>query len=200
MTQSVSLILPVCNQQHGLRNRVLDLAEVLTDLATWFEILIVDYGSTELARELAAEVAREYPQIRFASPRNVEDFLQATHYGILHSDGEIIFIHDSRSPFSPALLRSLWELRDDDELVMAQSPGGALGQGATADGSAAQTHSTQLGSLQMLRRNALQELQQRPADSRPAVERITRTDLYRDIDPACPQPNLVSRLRRLVFG
>ncbi len=65
MSQSVSLILPVCNQQRGLRNLVLDVAEVLTDLATWFEILIIDYGSADPALDAGAELAREFPQIRF---------------------------------------------------------------------------------------------------------------------------------------
>jgi hypothetical protein len=200
LTQSVSLILPVRDQQHGLRNRVLDLAEVLTDLATSFEILIVDYGSTELARELTAELAREFPQIRFAAPPEAQDFLQAMHYGILHTAGEIIFLHDPQRPFSPALLRGLWDLRNDDELVMAQSPGATMGPGVATRGATTRASSTHLGSLQMLRRSALCEWQQKPVRSGPTVERITRTDLDRDIDPACPQPNLVSRLRRLVFG
>ncbi len=201
MTPSVSLILPVRNQQRGLRNRVLDLAEVLTDLATWFEILIVDYGSTDPTRELAADLAREFPQIRFADKCYADDLLRATRYGIRHSTGEIVFIHDANLPFSSSLLRNLWDLRDDDELVMAQSPSVALEAESPSETSPVPSGKPGPGSsLQMLRRSALRELQQTTDRDSMSVERITRTDLTREADPTLPEPNLVSRFRRIVFG
>ena len=199
MSQSVSLILPVCNQQHGLRNLVLDVAEVLTDLATWFEILIIDYGSAEAALETGAELAREFPQIRFVARSDARDFVRATQHGIRLADGEIIFVHDPGLPFSPTLLRSLWALRDDDELVMAQSP---VDRGRAVRGSDTQSPAAGQwwGSLQMLRRSAIRELQRKPLRTPAPVERITRTDLTSESGLNCPQPNLASRLRRLVFG
>ncbi len=52
----------------------------------------------------------------------------------------------------------------------------------------------------MLRRSAIRDLQQKPLRTPAPVERITRTDLIREPEPNCPQPNLASRLRRLVLG
>ena len=198
MSQSVSFILPVRDLQKGLRDRVQLILEILGELTDTFNVLIVDYGSRDETREIAMDLVREYPQVDFMDGGERSELFSAIEAGIHRTTGEIIFIHDATLPLGPSALHRLWQMRDDDDLVMAQSrntaaaprwyldaPSGRRGQDSTRS------------SIQMIRRCAIRELPARKPTPSFAVDRVTRTDLLDEPAEALRLPKLLTRLRRL---
>lgn len=201
MSPSVSFILPVRDMQLELRDRVHTILEVLTELTNVFDILVVDYGSSDDTREVALELEREYPQVRLLDRTDLRDSFEALEAAIPETEGEIVFMHDPSTPFSPSAVRQLWDIRDDEELVMAQSRPEALSRstrGSRVASTAWDTRSAATScSVQMLRRRAIASLQvPAPASSWP-VDRVTRTDLLQPGPVSEGLPRLLSRLRRL---
>lgn len=187
--------------QLELRDRVHTILEVLTELTNVFDVLIVDYGSSDDTREVAIELEREYPQVRLLDRSDLRDSFEALESAIPATDGEIVFMHDPTTPFSPSAVRQLWDIRDDEELVMAQSRPETLARSSRGTRVAASTwdsrNTASRCSVQMLRRRAIASLQvAAPATAWP-VDRVTRTDLLQPGPVSDGLPRLLSRLRRL---
>ena len=66
MNPSLSVILPLYNAEATLARQVGQLLDVLPDLATRFEILVVDDGSTDHTDEIAHDLRQQYPQLKIA--------------------------------------------------------------------------------------------------------------------------------------
>lgn len=196
MSQSVSFILPVRDMQYKLRDRVQAILEVLAELTDSFDVLIVDYGSRDDTREVALDLVHEYPQVDLLDRGEGSDLLGAVEAGIYRTRGEIIFVHDSSLPLGVVALQRLWQMRDDTDLVMAQSrstdqataPMAHLGAGRRADAAGS--------SIQMIRRIAIPR-SARPAEPSFTVDKVMRTDLISESPEAVRLPKLLSRLRRM---
>ena len=190
LSQTVSFILPVRNFQYGLKSRVSVVTEVLAELTPAFDVLIIDYGSTDDTREIAMDLVREFPQVDYLERPSRCEVDEAIEFGVFRTAGETIFVHDPRLPLGVSAIHNLWQMRNDEDLVMAQSrwSGEESTIFPTFSGAPAAT------SVQMIRRCAI------PAASASqvggVVDRVTRTDLL-DSD-ANPRrlPKLLSRLKR----
>jgi hypothetical protein len=196
LSPTVSFILPVRDLHQTLRDRVHLILDVLAELTPTFDLVLVDYGSSDDTCELALDLVREFPQVDFLDKGDGADYFAAVEAGIHRSRGEIIFVHDASQPLGLTALHNLWQLRDDADLVMAQSrsvddPGSAIvtltrGRSVPIAGT---------GALQMIRRCAI-----RPADGlnqrRSSVETVTRTDLLDEPLEGRRLPKLLSRLRQ----
>jgi hypothetical protein len=114
------VILPVHNAETTLVPLVGQLLDLLPDLTTKFEILVVDDGSCDQTAEVALDLGREYPQLRLvrhASPRGIEASVKT---GMGRAHGEIIIVQEDQASVSAADLRQLWQLRLDEQLVVAR--------------------------------------------------------------------------------
>ena len=118
---SLSVVLPVHNAESSLTHNVHELLEVLPDIATRFEILIVDDGSTDHTEEIAHDLSRCYPQVRVVRHAQRRGAAAAMQTGMTRSMGDVVFVHDEATPISATELRNLWELRHDSELVTARA-------------------------------------------------------------------------------
>ena len=168
MSQSLSVILPVSNAEHQLARRVEELLEVTTELTSRLELLIVDDGSTDSTEEVAMDLCRVYPQVNVIRYSKKLGRIGAIRAGMSQTTGDLVLLHDMSSPVSSEAIRQFWEMRNDQELVLARSE---------ASHAAPTPYSAKAASWsgsQMLRREAVDELQGRP---RAKVDRVTRTDL-----------------------
>jgi glycosyltransferase involved in cell wall biosynthesis len=162
---TLSVILPVHNAELSLAGNVYELLEVLPDISARFEILIVDDGSTDQTAEVAYELARCYPQVnvvRHAERRGLSAAIQA---GMVRTTGDIVFVHDDDAPISAAELRTLWSLRNDQDLVSARAetplpaPGRVTAPAKPTRGlHPSHEISGGLGSVQMFRRQGFEQL------------------------------------------
>jgi glycosyltransferase involved in cell wall biosynthesis len=121
VNDSLSLVLPVRNVEGTLAQRVGRLLDLLPDLTSRFEIVVVDDGSIDHTADVAGELARQYPQlrlIRYDRPRGLD---AAAHAGLQSARGATVLVQEDSAPLSPTDLRRLWALRHDQGVVMART-------------------------------------------------------------------------------
>ena len=188
MSESLSVILPVQNAENQLEAKVTELLEVISELTSDFELLIVDNGSSDDTEEVAMELDREYPQINILRHSQPTESMVAARKGIARSTGDMMLIHDINSPLSADAIRQFWEMRNDKELVFARSE--SAHATTKSPRIVRSTDSSSWNGTQMLRREAVNELQESGA-ARAKIDRVTRTD----IGDAISNPN--SMLRQL---
>lgn len=121
MNDSLSIILPVRNAEAHLAEQVADLLDVLPDLTSRFEILIIDDASIDQTPEIATDMARRFPQVRLLRQSGCYGQEAAIKMGLSRALGQTLLVHDSSGPISQTDLRRLWSLRHDRQLVTARS-------------------------------------------------------------------------------
>jgi glycosyltransferase involved in cell wall biosynthesis len=122
LDQSLSVILPVHNAETTLARQIHELLEVLPELTSRFEVLIVDDGSTDHTEEVAYDLAREFPQLQVARHARRRGAVGAVETGLEHASGEILLVSDERAPLSCGELRRLWGQRKTEDSAKAESP------------------------------------------------------------------------------
>jgi polyisoprenyl-phosphate glycosyltransferase len=166
VNDSLSLIVPVRDAEATLTDQVHHLLDVLPDLTSRFEIVVVDDGSTDHTVELARELASQYPQLRLighAQPRGRE---AAVKTGLASARGQTVLVQEDAVALSPTDLRRLWSLRHDPGVVTArtqQQPGifhPDLLERLSTWGQALRNlaRRTSAGGIRMIRRDAAQSL------------------------------------------
>jgi glycosyltransferase involved in cell wall biosynthesis len=115
----LSIIVPVHNAESSLSGQIARLLEVLPDLTHQFEIVVVDDASTDHTVELARELACQFPQLRLIRHRQPQGAQAAIQTGMQWAQSRTVFVLEDASIPSPADLRRLWSLREDQQLVMA---------------------------------------------------------------------------------
>ncbi len=167
MSNTLSLIMPVRDCEASLSRQVARWLEIIPELTQRFEVLIVDDGSADHTFEIAEELSREYPQVRALRNSVSRGAQQAVRTGIEQARGEIVFVQDEHAAISSNDLRRLWELRQNQQLVMARTPSKPLNVNPglldrlTAWGEALKQHSNetnQAAAIHMIRRGAIEEM------------------------------------------
>ena len=118
MEPSLTIVVPVRNAEGVLREQVQQLLETAEDAANHFEILLVDDDSDDLTEEVARDLAREYPQVRVMRHHRRSGRDAAVRTGLLHSRGNVVFIHDAEPIPRGEELRNACELGGPKHLVV----------------------------------------------------------------------------------
>jgi glycosyltransferase involved in cell wall biosynthesis len=161
-------VLPVYNAEKTLSQQIARLLEVLPDITSDFEILVVDDGSTDHTEEVAYELSKYFPQLNVTRHNCRRGADAALKTGMMKTRGDVVFVHDEDAQIRISDLKQLWELRNDDQLVMARvdAPSRRLSPqmlnrvsdwGSQLRESASCVQDGQCG-IQMIRRDALAEL------------------------------------------
>jgi len=203
LENSLSIVVPVCNAELWLARHVTQLLEVLPDLTSNFELLIVDDASTDQTEEVAYDLSVHFPQVRIVRHKTQMGRAVAARTGIQQTKGDIIFVYDDCHSVSPAGLRKMWSLRDDPQLIIAQSENEAqplnsalIHQVMEWGDQLKQTTSQNQGGVQMIRRRVVQQLSDLAAtDNHLEIKRLIRTD-----EPTKSghkqSPNILDRLKK----
>ena len=117
MDQSLSVILHVHNAETTLARQIHELLEVLPDLTSRFEVLIVNDGSTDHTEEIAYDLAREFPQLQVARHACRRGPAGAVETGLEHTSGDILLVPEGQASLSSRELQRLWDMRKSDESV-----------------------------------------------------------------------------------
>ncbi len=191
MEQSLSVVLPVYNAETTLAQQIAKLLEVLPDITPDFEILVVDDGSTDHTEEVAYELSKYFPQLHVTRHNCRRGAAAAVQTGMLKTRGDVVFVQDEQAHVRVSDLQRLWNMRHDDQLVMARLDGpdrplsSQLLNRLGAWGSQLRDSAERGGpnGIQMIRRDALAQL-----DGQPDLDRQVRITPAAGIAPPLAAP------------
>lgn len=106
---SLSLIIPVFNEERTLANRVHRVLELLPELTSRFEVLVIDNGSHDHSGEVADELAREYPQIKVIRHGNQRGMDAVMETSLAKSRGEVLMLLTPGEPIQAAEIQRVWQ-------------------------------------------------------------------------------------------
>ncbi len=128
MQPSLSVIVPVYNQQRVIGQIVEQLIEILPELTSRFELLLVDDGSTDATVEAARELAAFYPQITVISHPLRLGMATNVRTGLARSSGEMVLIRDEDCRVDLHEIPKLWRQAASHDIIIAKTaPRHALG-------------------------------------------------------------------------
>ncbi len=207
LDQSLTIVFPVHNVQSSLARQVAELLDVVCDLTSKFEVVVVDDGSTDHTEEAALELALQFPQLRVCRLPQRSGIAAAVERGLADAQGDIVLVVDSREPLRTSDLRRLWEMRNDEELISARATTPPVIEprllkqlstwGAAVKRLAAEQD--QQGGVQMIRRHAMRSaapIENEEADF--AVSEIHRTDRIRRRPMG--RPSFLAHLKQIALG
>ena len=109
MDRSLCVLLPVHNHQTALVSRVVGVLDVVADLTSRFEILVIDDASNDDTFELAVDLSRVYPQVGVLRHGERRGTMLAVETGLRRTVAEFVVVHDpTGAQFDPAQLARLW--------------------------------------------------------------------------------------------
>jgi len=86
---SISIVIPVYNEEAILRAAVVDLVDRLADFEWSYELVLAENGSTDDTARVASHLAEKVPQL-VCLHTGEPDYGKALREGILHARGEIV--------------------------------------------------------------------------------------------------------------
>jgi len=108
--QSLSVVLPVYNAQNSLPYLIREMLDILPDVASEFEVLVVDDGSTDQTEEVARELAIEYPQVRVTRHAERLGGEEVIRTGYERTRGKVVIVQQENTAFGQADLQRLWRM------------------------------------------------------------------------------------------
>ena len=158
MKPSLSFVLPVHNGESTLAIDVSVLLEALAELTSTFEILIVDDGSQDDTIVVARELSQKFPQVSAVRQAMRYGMRSITQVGLKHTTGDLVIIQDVDREPSLQEIREIWQLRNDQQMVMVQPPTAAM---------------EFKGGLKMMRREVIEKLSTiREPEQHLSIERV----------------------------
>ena len=105
---SVTVLLPVYNAQHRLERQVAEILDVLPELTSRFELMIIDDGSTDDSFDVARHLALKYPQVGALRHAARLGLSHAVQTGLEQTEGDLVLVGDEQHGMRADDLRRLW--------------------------------------------------------------------------------------------
>ncbi|PQO27661.1 hypothetical protein C5Y96_19230 [Blastopirellula marina] len=117
MKKSLSIVIPVHNVQSSIGAEVDRLLEIVSDLTTDFELMIVDDGSTDGTEEVLYEISCRFPQVRSRRYTPQRGKATAIDLGVAAAAGEVVMIQDMDRKLTTEDIQSLWAMHIDASIA-----------------------------------------------------------------------------------
>jgi glycosyltransferase involved in cell wall biosynthesis len=114
---SLSVVLPLHNAQSSLVADIEELLDLLTELTSKFEVVLVDDGSTDATIEVAHEISLSFPQVRLIVHPAQLGACEALRSAMRYSHGELLLACRGIDTFDPHEIAKLWNRRTSDGAV-----------------------------------------------------------------------------------
>jgi glycosyltransferase involved in cell wall biosynthesis len=102
---SVSVFVPVCNAQGNLEAQVERILDLLPELTSRFDVLIIDDGSTDETPDVARGLVARYPQVdllRLEASCGMDEAIRA---GLARRPTGVVMVHTVDMPLDAGRLR-----------------------------------------------------------------------------------------------
>jgi len=120
LKSSLSLLLNVSNVGASIERLVNELLEVVSEIATEFELVLLDRGSRDETAEIAHELALRFPQVSSVALPVDATPVDALRAGLSRSRGESVMVLDSSCRVQLRELDKLWAAGREHDLVLGQ--------------------------------------------------------------------------------
>jgi len=114
---SMSVIFPALNEEKNIKSTVEAAVKVLPRVASSWEILIVDDGSSDSTTVICGDLKRKYPDVEVIRHERNRGYGAALKSGIMAAKHELIFFSDSDGQFDLDELQQLICWADDHDIV-----------------------------------------------------------------------------------
>lgn len=121
MRESLSIIFPVRDRQSQIKQRVEGLLEMLCELSQDVQLIVVDDQSDDATPEVLEDLRCMYPQVNVVRNINAVGPAHSVESVLCLARGDFIFLHQSYEPIDFEEILQLWQLRKDEQLVIARA-------------------------------------------------------------------------------
>ena len=121
MKRSISVFQVLQDCITTLEPAVTELLDVLPDLTSRFDILLIDAGTTDETFEVARDLARSFPQVRIVRQTLQPGLASSLRKALSHSQGEVILLRDEHCEAEIQDLRKMWRLVDEYAAVIGKA-------------------------------------------------------------------------------
>src|SRR5436190_1993479 len=97
------------------------MLEVLPELTSRFDLLIIDDGSTDATFEVAHELTLRYPQVGLMRHARRQGLAEVIRNGLNRTSGDMILVRDTDGGLDLHELPRLWRLRHDPASLVGPS-------------------------------------------------------------------------------
>lgn len=111
---SISVFFPVYNDWGTISSMVFLVDSMLENIASDYEIILVDDGSNGITKRVLEELSRKVPRLKVITHTKNKGYGAALKTGIYNSKFDLIFYTDSDAQYNPEELKLLLDKLDDD--------------------------------------------------------------------------------------
>lgn len=122
----LACVVPCFNEELSLRRLCQRLGELLPEITTDFEVILVDDGSSDKTLEILREIAAEDARFRYVALSRNFGKEAAMLAGLKHADADAVAILDADLQHPPELLAHMVKMLDDgyDQVVARRTRAG----------------------------------------------------------------------------
>lgn len=113
----LSVIFPAFNEEANIRRTVETIRGVLPKIATRWEIIVVNDGSTDATALICEELKARYPEVKVIHHERNRGYGAALKSGIMSAKRDLIFFSDSDGQFDLRELQQLICWSEDYDIV-----------------------------------------------------------------------------------
>lgn len=118
MMETLSVVLPAYNEEANIESAVNKALEVLPQIASQYEVIVVNDGSSDGTMQVAEAIARRhYPNVRLLNHVKNAGYGAALRTGFSHARYNLIFFTDSDNQFDLSELKFFVPLMKQYDIV-----------------------------------------------------------------------------------
>ena len=116
--QSLSIILPLYNEEENIKNLVSEIIVNIKDYMDNFEIILINDGSTDKTPDIIKDMAARYPELRIINHLKNKGYGAAVRAGINNAEKEWLLIMDADGQFRIDDLKAFWIKKSSYDFIL----------------------------------------------------------------------------------
>ena len=116
--QSLSIVLPLYNEEKNIKNLVNEIIVNIKDYTDNFEIILVNDGSIDKTLDIIKDIASQYPELSIINHLKNKGYGAAVRTGINNAKKEWLLIMDADGQFKINDLRASWVKKSSYDFIL----------------------------------------------------------------------------------